>query len=396
MNVISKTALLISCLTFWGFSESHANGAEGYEKNHLSNSRFTNESAAFRDQVQDTLTVKIETSDASVDSVQVIKLMAVGDIMLGTNFPNASYLPPNDGKDMLASVKGILQTGDITFGNLEGVLLTGDGPVKKCSDPSVCYAFKSPDHYVSYLKEAGINLLSVANNHVNDFGAVGVTNTLRVLKEAGIPHAGVKSLPYTTFEKEGLTFGFAAFAPNNGTVSLNDYANARNIISHLDSISDIVIVSFHGGAEGAAMKHITRKTETFLGENRGNPYEFARMVIDAGADVVLGHGPHVTRAIDSYKNRLIVYSMGNFATYGRFNLSGPNGISPIIELDMNRDGEFIGGKIHATLQAGKGIPALDESMRVVKEIQQLTSQDIPESNLVINSDGTFFQKGKGK
>ena len=395
MNVISKTALLISCLTFWGFSENHVNGAEGYEKNHLSISRFINEGVAFRDQVQDTLTVKIETADASVDSVQVIKLMAVGDIMLGTNFPNASYLPPNDGKDMLASVKGILQTGDITFGNLEGVLLTGDGPVKKCSDPSVCYAFKTPDHYVSYLKEAGINLLSVANNHVNDFGAVGVTNTLRVLKEAGIPHAGVKSLPYTTFEKEGLTFGFAAFAPNNGTVSLNDYANARKIISHLDSISDIVIVSFHGGAEGAAMKHITRKTETFLGENRGNPYEFARMVIDAGADVVLGHGPHVTRAIDSYKNRLIVYSMGNFATYGRFNLSGPNGISPIIELDMNRDGEFISGKIHATLQAGKGIPALDESLRVVKEIQQLTSQDIPETNLVINSDGTFFQKGKG-
>jgi hypothetical protein len=143
------------------------------------------------------------------------------------------------------------------------------------------------------------------------------------------------------------------------------------------------------------MKHITRKTETFLGENRGHPYEFARMVIDAGADVVLGHGPHVTRAIDSYINRLIVYSMGNFATYGRFNLSGPNGISPIIELDMDRDGEFISGKIHATLQVGKGIPALDESMRVVKEIQQLTSQDIPESNLVINSDGTFFQKGKG-
>jgi hypothetical protein len=312
--------------------------------------------------------------------------------VLGTNFPNAGYLPPNDGKDMLNSVKDILLTGDITFGNLEGVLLTSDGPVKKCSDPSVCYAFKSPDHYVNYLKEAGFNLLSVANNHVNDFGAVGVTNTLRVLKEAGIPHAGVKSLPYTTFEKEGLTFGFAAFAPNNGTVSLNDYANARKIIAHLDSISDIVIVSFHGRAEGAAMTHITRKTETFLGENRGNPYEFARIVIDAGADVVLGHGPHVTRAIDTYKNRLIAYSMGNFATYGRFNLKGPNGISPIIEVEMTKNGEFIRGKIHSTMQVGRGIPALDESKRVLKEIQQLTAQDIPESKLVINEDGTFFQK----
>jgi len=108
--------------------------------------------------------------------------------------------------------------------------------------------------------------------------------------------------------------------------------------------------------------------------------------------VVLGHGPHVTRAIDTYKNRLIVYSMGNFATYGRFNLSGPNGISPIIEVEMAKNGEFIRGKIHSTMQIGKGIPALDESQRVLKEIQQLTAQDIPESKLEIKEDGTFFQK----
>lgn len=350
------------------------------------------EEASFLDLIQDTVPVITEKVPVLDDSVQVIKLIGVGDIMLGTNFPNAGYLPPNDGKDMLAAVKGILQTGDITFGNLEGVLLTDDGPVKKCSDPSVCYAFKTPDHYINYFLEAGFNLLSVANNHVNDFGEVGVRNTLRVLQEAGIPHAGLKSVPYTTFEKEGVKFGFAAFAPNSGTIPLNDYANAKKIIAHLDSISDLVIVSFHGGAEGAAMRHITRKTETFLGENRGNPYEFARMVIDAGADVVLGHGPHVTRALDTYKNRLIVYSMGNFATYGRFNLSGPNGISPIIEVEMTKNGEFIRGKIHSTMQVGKGIPALDESQRVLKEIQQLTAQDIPESILEINEDGTFFQK----
>ena len=350
------------------------------------------EEASFLDLIQDTVSVITEKVPVRDDSVQVIKLIGVGDIMLGTNFPNAGYLPPNDGKDILAAVKGILQTGDITFGNLEGVLLTDDGPVKKCSDPSVCYAFKTPDHYINYFLEAGFNLLSVANNHVNDFGEVGVRNTLRVLQEAGIPHAGLKSVPYTTFEKEGVKFGFAAFAPNSGTIPLNDYANAKKIIAHLDSISDLVIVSFHGGAEGAAMRHITRKTETFLGENRGNPYEFARMVIDAGADVVLGHGPHVTRALDTYKNRLIVYSMGNFATYGRFNLSGPNGISPIIEVEMTKNGEFIRGKIHSTMQVGKGIPALDESQRVLKEIQQLTAQDIPESILEINEDGTFFQK----
>jgi hypothetical protein len=98
------------------------------------------------------------------------------------------------------------------------------------------------------------------------------------------------------------------------------------------------------------MKHITCKTEIFLGENRGNPYEFARMAIDAGADVVLGHGPHVIRAIDVYKGRFIAYSLGNFATYGRFNLSGSNGIAPIIEIDVDNNGKFLRGKIHAYKQ----------------------------------------------
>ena len=98
------------------------------------------------------------------------------------------------------------------------------------------------------------------------------------------------------------------------------------------------------------MKHITCKTEIFLGENRGNPYEFARMAIDAGADVVLGHGPHVTRAIDVYKGRFIAYSLGNFATYGRFNLSASNGIAPIIEIDVDNNGKFLRGKIHAYKQ----------------------------------------------
>ena len=169
---------------------------------------------------------------------------------------------------------------------------------------------------------------------------------------------------------------------------MHNYANVKKIISHLDTICDIVIVSFHGGAEGAAYKHITRKKETFLGENRGNPYEFARMVIDAGADIVLGHGPHVTRAIDIYKGKFIAYSMGNFATYGRFSLSGPSGISPIFEIEVDLHGSFLHGQIHATRQLGRGGPVLDPDQKVIKELIDLTQKDIPESLLKIGFDGS--------
>ena len=125
-------------------------------------------------------------------------------------------------------------------------------------------------------------------------------------------------------------------APNNGTIDINDHKNAISLVQKLDSLCDIVIVSFHGGAEGANHTHITRNNEIFLGENRGNPYKFSRDVIDAGADIVFGHGPHVTRAIDIYKDRFIAYSLGNFATYGRFNLNGVSGIAPIVKVFVNK------------------------------------------------------------
>lgn len=335
-----------------------------------------------------------EQKDTQQINSKTIKIIGVGDIMLGTNFPSSSYLPPNDGKDILSSVNGIIKTGDISFGNLEGVILTGSGSVKKCSNPKFCYAFKMPDHYVNHLSTAGFNLLSIANNHVLDFGQVGKINTMKLLNDAGIPHAGLIECPYTTFEKKGIKYGFAAFSPNRGTLKINNYIEARKIISHLDTICDIVIVSFHGGAEGSKMTHITRKTEIYLGENRGNPYQFARIAIDAGADVIFGHGPHVTRAIDIYKDRFIAYSLGNFATYGRFNLSGPNGISPIIELEIDSKGKFINGKIHSTKQIGKGGPVLDENNKVLNEIIKLTKTDIPECDLLINSEGVITKRDK--
>ncbi len=323
---------------------------------------------------------------------EIISVIGVGDIMLGTNYPSAAYLPPNDGRDILKPVKSILMDADLTFGNLEGVLLTGSGPVKKCSNPSICYAFKSPDHYAGYLKDAGFDVLSIANNHVGDFGDVGRKNTMKVLESTGIHYAGLLSKPYTVFTHNGVKYGFCAFAPNTGTASINDYESAKATIKHLNSVSDIVIVSFHGGAEGAQYRNINRKREIFLGENRGNPYEFARLAIDAGADIVFGHGPHVTRAIDLYKGRFIAYSLGNFATYGRFSLSGSSGVAPIIKVSVNRQGEFQGAEITSIVQPGKGGPVVDKEHKALKEIKALTRQDIPECPLDIRPDGKILLK----
>lgn len=328
-------------------------------------------------------------SNRTKDSIAII---GVGDIMLGSNYPSAQYLPPNDGKDVLSNVKDILQDAHVTFGNLEGVLLTGDAKAKTCKSPEYCYNFKSPDHYADYFKEAGFDILSLANNHVGDFGDTGKANTVKVLQQSGINFAGLTEYPYTIFEKDSVKYGFCAFAPNSGTVSINDTVSAKDIVTHLDSLCNIVIVSFHGGAEGPTHRNITKKNESYLGENRGNPYMFARAVINAGADVVLGHGPHVTRAIDLYKNRFIAYSLGNFATCGKFNLKGVNGLAPIIKVFVDLNGEFLSANIISTKQPAKTGPVIDKNNGALKEIIKLTAADIPHAPLIISKDGQVKKK----
>lgn len=318
-----------------------------------------------------------------------ILIAGVGDIMLGTNFPDAGYLPPK-GKSLLAPVDTFLMTPDCTFGNLEGTVLNEGGDVKHCSDPSKCYAFRMPEYLAWELKQYGFDLLSIANNHVGDFGSSGRINTGKVLDSMQVAYAGLEACPWDTATVNGVNYGICAFSPNTGTIKIHDYDRAKEIVQHLDTIADIVIVSFHGGAEGSSHTHVTRETEKFYGENRGNVYKFAHHVIDNGADVVFGHGPHVTRAIEVYNDRFISYSLGNFATYARFNLRGVSGIAPIMHVYTHRDGKFIKGKIIPTRQIGEGGPLYDKSNRVIQEIQNLVKEDFPESTLEIQDDGTFF------
>jgi len=328
--------------------------------------------------------VEIEISRVYKDTVSII---GVGDIMMGTNFPEAHYLPGNDGRDLWIEVKDTLKHADVTFGNLEGVILDEGGEQKECKNPKVCYLFRTPESYLTNLTESGFDAVSLANNHAGDFGELGRKNTMESLDSVDIRHAGQLSQPFVTFKRKGMKYGLVAFSPNRGTVSIHNVEKAKEIVAHLDSIVDIVIVSFHGGAEGSKYEHVPRKTETFYGENRGNVYEFAHTMIDLGADVVFGHGPHVTRAMDLYKNRFIIYSLGNFCTYGRFNLRGVNGIAPIVKVYTNHEGKFLKGEVIPIRQLGAGGPKIDPNKSVIKKLQELTKKDFPEINLMIDDSG---------
>ncbi len=342
-------------------------------------------------QNNDSLVIEDTLVQAEPHIEPLIEIAAVGDIMLGTNYPDAHYLPPHDGKYLLDSVKEYLQSATLTFGNMEGTYLNGDGPTsKRCKDPKKCYAFRSPEHYLGYVADAGFDLISLANNHSGDFGPEGRTRTMELADSLGLTYAGLLSCPYAVVEREGIRYGFAAFAPNSGCIQLNDLEMATGIVDHLDSICDIIIISFHGGAEGSKYQHVAQGTETFLGENRGDLRLFTHTLIDHGADVILGHGPHVTRGMEIYKNRLIAYSLGNFATYERFNLSGPNGVCPLLKFQIDASGQFLQGQIIPIQQVGEGIPMLDPAKRVISIMQNLSSQDFPDTAPRITDEGLIL------
>jgi Bacterial capsule synthesis protein PGA_cap len=320
-----------------------------------------------------------------------VTIIGVGDIMMGSNYPNTAGLPPNDGKELMKEVTAILSNADITMGNLEGVLLDEGGTAKTCRDPKVCYVFRSPVRYVQNLVDAGFDIMSLANNHAGDFGETGRKSSIKTLEQAGIQHAGQVSHPYTVFERDGIRYGFTAFAPNSNCLPLNDIEGAKKIVTLLDSLTDIVIVSFHGGAEGPQYQHVPRQSELFHGENRGNVYEFSHRLIDAGADIIFGHGPHVTRAIEVYKNKFIAYSLGNFCTYSGINVSGVNGLAPIIKVYTNAKGDFYKAHITSTQQSYRSSVKIDTQKQVLKRIQELTTQDFPESKITIDENGWVKQ-----
>ncbi|MCD0487078.1 CapA family protein [Pedobacter sp. MC2016-14] len=314
-----------------------------------------------------------------------LSITAVGDIMIGSAYPSKSNLP----KDAAGSFKNVASylTGDIVFGNLEGCFLN-QGKSTKCKDTlgNSCFAFRMPEHYAGIYKAAGFNVLSVANNHVGDFGLKGRKRSTEILDSLNINYAGLVSHPYILFTIDSVRYGFCAFAPNENTVSINNLDSATKIVSFLKQQADIVIVSFHGGAEGAKYEHVTRKKEIFYQENRGNVYAFAHAVIDAGADVVLGHGPHVTRAVEVYKKKFITYSMGNFCTYGMFSLKGANGFAPLLQLKINTKGDFISAEVISVKQDKINHLTLDPGFTAFKKITDLTNADFPNHGLTFTEN----------
>ena len=347
-----------------------------------------------------------------------LRLTLVGDINLGTStLPDG--VPPDTGRGLLDAALSAL-TGDLVVGNLEGVL-ADTGTSDKCErlraeEPPVrplrparrkrarrpvtdtasvrpgCYAFRTPTALAPRLVEAGFTDLNLANNHANDYGPAGRESTDRILDSLGLRSYGPLGRIAIDTVRRGdsvATVGLIGFATYPFAYDLLDIARSVAVVDSVRPLVDLLVVTFHGGAEGARALHVPETPESLGREPRGDLRRWARAVIEAGADAVAGHGPHVLRGIEFYRGRPIVYSLGNFLTYRGFNLDGPLGITGVLQLEFAPDRRLRRTRLVPMVQHPLAGPAPDPSSAALDLVRRLSAEDFGESAARIEPDGTI-------
>lgn len=334
----------------------------------------------------------VDTTTIRAQESRLFRIMMMGDIMMGSQCPwDGRYMTIDDGLSLFDSVKPILAYGDFVVGNLEGVLLDRSSKSELQLNTFSAVNFMMPQRYAKHLVNAGFTAMAITNNHANDFCQMGIDSTTSTLRRANMPYSGVKREGgHTLITKDGITYALCAFSTSPGAYHIDGFDEAKRVIAEADSLADIVIVSFHGGCEGTSARRVPKCKEVFNnGLSRGNVYKFARMSIDAGADVVFGHGPHVVRAMEIYNDRIIAYSLGNFCTPKGMNNSLPLGYAPLLDVSVDSTGRFVSGKIHSFVQRNGRGPIPDSTHGAAREIDRLSHLDFPSTCPIIDSIGNI-------
>ena len=312
---------------------------------------------------------------------RLVDVVGAGDVMMGSRDQG---LDPDIDKEAAvltqSEIANVFHRADVSFVNLEGPLYDGDAAPSKVCDR--CYVFRSPTAYAGNLARLGVRAASLANNHSGDYGEDGRASTLKVLGANHIAAFGLDRDDARVAEialRNGAQAALVSFAPNTGTLDINDLDAEARLIRTLKATHAIVVVSFHGGGEGEAFEHVASGHVFFDGEDRGDVEAFAHNAVDAGADIVIGQGPHVPRALEIYRGHLIAYSLGNFWTYGAIGTNAARGSGPVLEAWLAPDGTLAGVAIHSTEQHDGGAPAIDPSNDAEERVLALTRADFPDT-----------------
>lgn len=310
-----------------------------------------------------------------------------GDLTLGSKYG----LPPDQGQSQLAAVAGTLRAVDVATVNYEGTF--GTGGASKCGPhpgPN-CFAFQAPPANARTLARAGIDVVNQANNHAWDFGAPGFHATRAALDAVKVRSTGAPG-EVVVLRRHGVRVALVGFSTYPWSAPMSDPAEVRAQIAYAAGQSDVVIVFMHAGAEGSDKAHVPRGPETAFGEDRGDSRRFTHEAIDAGADLVLGSGPHVLRGLELYKGRLIAYSLGNLAGWHNFGVHGNSRLSALLAVRLAPDGRFLSGALRSLTLDSVGVPSVDPTRAAAKFIRGLTASDFAGGHLRITPAGYLLPR----
>lgn len=257
-----------------------------------------------------------------------VTFIAVGDIMLSRTVADR-IRKHQDVNYPFLDTADYLRSADFVFGNLEAPITPGR------TIGSTEMVFRAEPGVEQALKAVGVAAVSLANNHIMNFGAKGLEDTIQYLDAAEIAHAGAgagaeAAQAPALVERNGITVAFLAYSYTGTTWSASDDTRAgpaaisnetvADDVALARAAADIVVVSMHNGTEYAAQPSVAQKN-------------FAHAAIDAGADLVIGHHPHVVQTVEKYLDKYILYSLGNFVFDQMWSEETRHGMTARITLD---------------------------------------------------------------
>jgi hypothetical protein len=330
-----------------------------------------------------------------------------GDVTLGTNLDTAwakkgadslyrTFGLASQPESLVVALRPLLVDCDVVILNVEGAIGEGWAPPKCGPRSTNCFAFRQPVTAAAALRSAvdsgAVLVGNLANNHSYDAGIEGRDTTIAYLERAGILVTGADTLATPVPTLYGDTLGVLGFYTDTTTPDARDLAAVRRHVARAVASYGAVIVTMHLGAEGPSAQRTRNAVERFLGLNRGNPVGFANAALQAGATLVVGHGPHVLRAGEWRGNRLVLYSLGNLLTYGPFRLRPPSDRAAVLHALIDSAGHVSAAKLRPTTQLSPGVLLPDSTNRAFVLIDSLSALDFPRTGVRIDGEGRIERR----
>ncbi len=328
----------------------------------------------------------------ALDAGKEISIVAVGDVMLGSHV--IGVIEQRGVEYPFAKTSGYLESAHVAIANLEAPFTSRGEPFEKK------FNFKVPPRFARSLVLGGIDAVTLANNHTLDYGLEGLSNTMETLDTLGVFYSGAGMNAQQAHEpvvlnvdgKRVALFGYSMTFPTEFYATKDSVGTAypeperlRASLTKWRDKVDFIVTSFHWGAE---------KRET----PKQYQVEFAHLAIDSGSDLVLGHHPHVLQGLEIYKDRLIAYSLGNFAfgSYSRHAADsiilkvylGENGLVSAFCVPINVNNVEV--EFQPVLAGGERKKAILAHLRELSQPLNGDRQIIRNSGLILGEWSTFF------